>query len=72
MIRIVNFVHHYQMYCFGIATGFIAGDLGGTVTPILAIFDVYGATIGTNYSLWMREGKLMHGHRLMRGVTHHQ
>ena len=63
------------MHCFGIATGFIAGDLGGSVTPILATYDVYGATIETlsrNYSLWVREGKLMHGHRLMRGVTHHQ
>lgn len=44
----ISFAHHYQMYCFAIATGFIAGEgLGGIVTAILTIAGVSGGTYGT-------------------------
>jgi len=43
-----GFVRNYQMYCFAVATGFIAGEgLGGIVSAILTIAGVSGATYGT-------------------------
>lgn len=48
LTRNVSSVQNYQMYCFAIATGFIAGEgLGGIVTAILTIAGVSGATYGT-------------------------
>ncbi|KAG0694195.1 OPT oligopeptide transporter protein-domain-containing protein [Suillus ampliporus] len=43
------FFNNYQMYCFAIAAGFIAGEgLGGIVNAIFTIAGISGATHGTN------------------------
>ncbi|KAG9309763.1 OPT oligopeptide transporter protein-domain-containing protein [Chiua virens] len=40
---------HYQMFCFAVAAGFIAGEgLGGIVTAVLTIAGVSGAVYGTS------------------------
>ncbi|KAJ8592368.1 OPT superfamily oligopeptide transporter [Rhizopogon salebrosus TDB-379] len=42
------FFNNYQMYCFAIAAGFIAGEgLGGIVNAVLTIAGVSGAVYGT-------------------------
>ncbi|KAG1821375.1 OPT oligopeptide transporter protein-domain-containing protein [Suillus variegatus] len=42
------FFSHYEMYCFAIAAGFIAGEgLGGIVNAVLTITGVSGAVYGT-------------------------
>lgn len=42
------FFNHYEMYCFAIAAGFIAGEgLGGIVNAVLTIAGVSGAVYGT-------------------------
>ncbi|KAH7882089.1 OPT oligopeptide transporter protein-domain-containing protein [Phlebopus sp. FC_14] len=43
------FFNNYQMYCFAVAAGFIAGEgLGGIVNAVLTIAGVSGATYGTS------------------------
>ncbi|OJA20544.1 hypothetical protein AZE42_07076 [Rhizopogon vesiculosus] len=43
------FFNNYQMYCFAVAAGFIAGEgLGGIVNAIFTISGVSGATYGTS------------------------
>ncbi|KAG1866075.1 OPT oligopeptide transporter [Suillus subluteus] len=43
------FFKHYEMYCFAVAAGFIAGEgLGGIVTAVLTIAGVSGAVYGTS------------------------
>ncbi|KAJ8592372.1 OPT superfamily oligopeptide transporter [Rhizopogon salebrosus TDB-379] len=43
------FFNNYQMYCFAIAAGFIAGEgLGGIVNAIFTISGIAGATYGTS------------------------
>ncbi|KAG1775683.1 OPT oligopeptide transporter protein-domain-containing protein [Suillus placidus] len=42
------FFNNYQMYCFAVAAGFIAGEgLGGIVNAIFTISGISGATYGT-------------------------
>jgi hypothetical protein len=44
-----RFFNNYQMYCFAVAAGFIAGEgLGGIVNAIFTISGVSGATYGTS------------------------
>ncbi|KAG1732694.1 OPT oligopeptide transporter protein-domain-containing protein [Suillus paluster] len=44
-----KFFNNYQMYCFAIAAGFIAGEgLGGIVNAIFTIAGISGATHGTS------------------------
>ncbi|KAG1733721.1 hypothetical protein EDB19DRAFT_1830851 [Suillus lakei] len=43
------FFNNYQMYCFAVAAGFIAGEgLGGIVNAIFTISGISGATYGTS------------------------
>jgi uncharacterized oligopeptide transporter (OPT) family protein len=43
------FFNNYQMYCFAVAAGFIAGEgLGGIVNAVFTISGVSGATYGTS------------------------
>ncbi|KAH0839377.1 OPT oligopeptide transporter protein-domain-containing protein [Lanmaoa asiatica] len=43
------FFSHYEMFCFAIAAGFIAGEgLGGIVNAVLTIAGVSGAVYGTS------------------------
>ena len=43
-----RFFNNYEMYCFAIAAGFIAGEgLGGIVNAVLTIAGVSGAVYGT-------------------------
>ena len=44
-----RFFNNYQMYCFAIAAGFIAGEgLGGIVNAIFTISGIAGSTYGTS------------------------
>ncbi|KAG1791105.1 OPT oligopeptide transporter protein-domain-containing protein [Suillus plorans] len=43
------FFNNYQMYCFAVAAGFIAGEgIGGIVNAVFTISGVSGATYGTS------------------------
>lgn len=44
-----RFFNNYQMYCFAVAAGFIAGEgIGGIVNAVFTISGVSGATYGTS------------------------